>query len=139
MGENNNDNEDHNPEKEDEKGADNKSKGKKGFAISQTLAPMSLDLGLLTSNVNQLRHLIDKGSEAINTINITLICGSIVLQTVVAILIAKNYFNLKETKKHNNATNINTAISIISIFITVINVWIASFDEDKKITKKLSI
>ena len=96
---------------------------------------MSLDLGLLTSNIHQLRNLISKGSNdnTINTINITLISVSIVLQTAVAILITINYFNLKEARKYTNATNINTAISIISIFITVINIWIASFDKNKKV------
>ena len=120
MSENSNDSGDHNPEKEHEKDSNIKSKTKNGFAISQTLAPMSLDLGLLTSNINQLRNLISKGSDDNNiyTINITLISVSIVLQTTVAILITINYFNLREARKYTNATNINTAISTISIFIS---------------------
>ena len=138
MGENNDDNEEAEIEKESDRDAKRNTKEKKSVAITQTLAPMSLDLGLLTSNVNQLRYLIytEAKDETINKINVSLVCISIALQIVVGILIATNYFNLKHPRKRDNAININMIISLISIFITLINTWVASFDQNKKAKKQ---
>ena len=105
---------------------------KNRYAVYQTLATSTLDLGLLTGNANQLKYIIRLGKkdDILHKTNLVLICISIILQVIMGILITINYFNLQLPDKKIKATRINIAISVLAIFITVINIIVTSFEPD---------
>ena len=87
-----------------------------------------INFALLLANANQLRYALAIESDPFRTANIVLICLSIGLQVAAGILLildhAKKIAFEEDLKKCNNYT---TAISIINLIITVINVIIISF------------
>ena len=74
---------------------------KNRYAVYQTLATSTLDLGLLTGNANQLKYIIRLGKkdDILHKTNLVLICISIILQVIMGILITINYFNLQLPEK----------------------------------------
>ena len=105
---------------------------KNRYAVYQTLATSTLDLGLLSGNANQLKYIIRLGNkdDILHKTNLVLICISIILQVIMGILITINYFNLQLPEKKIKATRINIAISVFAIVITVINIIVTSFEPD---------
>ena len=105
---------------------------KNRYAVYQTLATSTLDLGLLTGNANQLKYIIRLGKEddILHKTNLVLVCISIILQVIMGILITIDYFNLQLPDKKIKATRLNIAISVFAILITVINIIVSSFEPD---------
>jgi hypothetical protein len=84
-----------------------------------------MDIALLVTNVNQLRHIID----SINTaspyfyISLSMVVASIVLQIVVGILLTINCrYNVKDCEEICRADRINNWTTVLISIVTAINI-----------------
>lgn len=99
------------------------------YQNKKTMGTGMMDLALLVTNVNQLRHIFS--SFATNSpyfyITLTLVITSIVLQIVVGICLAINSrYDVKDCEEVCKADRINNWITAIIFLITAINVVIPS-------------
>ena len=89
-----------------------------------------MDIALITANANQLRYVLEYSQENFfYYISIALILLSIVLQILVGIaLILKGRYDMKGNNTCDFAIKLDNYTLIAIFFITVINIFIASFN-----------
>lgn len=99
------------------------------YQNKKTMGTGMMDLALLVTNVNQLRHIfssIDTSSPYFY-ITLTLVVISIILQIVVGIFLAINSrYDVKDCNDICKADRINNWITALIFLITAINVVIPS-------------
>ncbi|XP_046400281.1 ninjurin-A-like isoform X2 [Ischnura elegans] len=99
------------------------------YAHKKTLAQGMMDLALLSANANQLRYVLDTGSDhPYFYVGLVLISSSIFLQVAVGIgLILNSRYNIRHIRDVLMANKINN-FTVLGIFlVTMMNVFISAF------------
>ncbi|XP_078611314.1 ninjurin-2-like isoform X1 [Branchiostoma floridae x Branchiostoma japonicum] len=103
------------------------------FTSRTTVSQGLLDISLLTANVAQLKFVLDQGVEqSYYYILVTLLCLSITLQVVLAAMLVYKYGQSVEDDddegiRGKSLTRFNNWTTILSLFITVINIVVSAF------------
>lgn len=89
-----------------------------------------MDLALLITNVNQLRHIINTFERnPFFYISLPCVIISIVLQIVVGIfLVLNSRYDVKDCEDICKANKINNWITVLIFLITVVNVVLSAFE-----------
>lgn len=89
-----------------------------------------MDVALLVTNVNQLRHIINTFEKnPFFYISISLVISSIILQIVVGVfLIANSRYDVKDCEEVCKADRINNWITSLIFVITAINIILSAFE-----------
>ncbi|XP_015607357.1 ninjurin-1 isoform X2 [Cephus cinctus] len=100
------------------------------YAAKKTVAQGMMDVALITANANQLRYLIEfQRHSPTFFVSVFLIVVSLLLQIAVGVsLIFKGRFDMKGESKFAHARRINNYVVSGVFMITIINVFIASFN-----------
>lgn len=107
------------------------------FVQKKNIAQGMMDVALVSANCNQLRYVLDMSSmHPYYLTSIVLICTSLAMQLIVGLgLLWSNGYNLKRKKEMKSADRFNN-ISVIGVFlITLINVFISTFNGTNIIPK----
>ncbi|XP_055339494.1 ninjurin-B-like [Paramacrobiotus metropolitanus] len=103
------------------------------YQTKKTVAQGLLDIALLTANASQLKNLIETENHPFYTLTMVLLCMSIVLQIVVAVvLLVVGRMDMetsqKQRKKDNKSVVLFNDMAIIGVFlITAVNLFIGIF------------
>ncbi|EDS29278.1 ninjurin a [Culex quinquefasciatus] len=100
------------------------------FVQKKSIAQGMMDLALVSANTNQLRYVMDIGDKhPYYYTSIGLILTSLVMQLIVGLaLLYNSRFNIRKRQEMQSADRIND-FSVIGVFlITLINVFISTFN-----------
>ncbi|XP_053686820.1 ninjurin-2-like [Sabethes cyaneus] len=100
------------------------------FVQKKSIAQGMMDLALVSANTNQLRYVIDIGQRhPYFYTSMALIITSLVMQLIVGLaLIYNSRFNIRKKREMQSADRIND-LSVIGVFlITLVNVFISTFN-----------
>ncbi|XP_078691004.1 ninjurin-2-like [Branchiostoma floridae x Branchiostoma belcheri] len=103
------------------------------FTSRKTVSQGLLDISLLTANVAQLKFVLDQGVEQrYFYVLVILLCLSITLQVVLAAMLVSKYGQSVEDDddeglRGKSLTRFNNWTTILSLFITVINIVVSAF------------
>ncbi|XP_055604226.1 uncharacterized protein LOC129752476 [Uranotaenia lowii] len=100
------------------------------FVQKKSIAQGMMDLALVSANTNQLRYVMDLGDKhPYFFTSLTLIITSLVMQLIVGLaMIFNSRYNIRKKNEMREADRIND-LSVIGIFlITLINVFISTFN-----------
>ncbi|CAO1342039.1 unnamed protein product [Diamesa serratosioi] len=108
------------------------------FVQKKNIAQGMMDVALVSANCNQLRYVLDmSGMHPYYLTSIILICTSLAMQLIVGLgLLWSNGYNLKRKNEMQSANRFNN-ISVIGVFlITLINVFISTFNGTNIVPKE---
>ncbi|KAI8491025.1 PREDICTED: ninjurin-2-like [Branchiostoma belcheri] len=101
----------------------------------KTIAQSMLDLALLTSNVAQLKYLLQHPDDQFYVVLLSFLGVSIGIQLIVAAILGYLYTqNIEAVEEHNSTKSsralhfLNNAVTVLIVLITVLNVIISGFD-----------
>jgi hypothetical protein len=100
------------------------------YQNKKTAGTGMMDVALLVTNVNQLRHIISTfDKNPFFFISITLVVASIILQIVVGVfLILNSRYDVKDSDEVCKANRINNWITSLIFLITAINIILSAFE-----------
>jgi hypothetical protein len=100
------------------------------YQNKKTAGTGMMDVALLVTNVNQLRHIITNfDRNPFSYISISLVISSIILQIVVGFfLIANSRYDVKDCEEVCKADKINNWCTSLIFLITAINVMLSAFE-----------
>lgn len=107
------------------------------FVQKKNIAQGMMDVALVSANCNQLRYVLDMSQmHPYYLTSIILICTSLAMQLIVGLgLLWSNGYNLKRKNEMQSADRFNN-ISVIGVFlITLINVFISTFNGSNLVPK----
>lgn len=107
------------------------------FVQKKNIAQGMMDVALVSANCNQLRYVLDMSNmHPYYLTSIILICTSLAMQLIVGLgLLWSNGYNLKRKNEMQSADRFNN-ISVIGVFlITLINVFISTFNGTNLVPK----
>lgn len=107
------------------------------FVQKKNIAQGMMDVALVSANCNQLRYVLDMSQvHPYYLTSIILICTSLAMQLIVGLgLLWSNGYNLKRKNEMQSADRFNN-ISVIGVFlITLINVFISTFNGTNLVPK----
>ena len=107
------------------------------FVQKKNIAQGMMDVALVSANCNQLRYVLDMSNmHPYYLTSIILICTSLAMQLIVGLgLLWSNGYNLKRKNEMQSADRFNN-ISVIGVFlITLINVFISTFNGSNLVPK----
>ena len=107
------------------------------YATIKTVGITSLNLALLTSNGSHLKHVVMQGPNAQHfyPLMVCLLSFAIILEVamvIMTIIVGTHDIN-KESPNRTKIEQTNTAVTVMAVFITVIDILVATFETEHMI------